>query len=82
MVETLAQLEREGLPSDKQLKQLKKIGATDGGWRIFADFSRWILAIFHDGYVMGMSIRCLVPGLVNVYLTNCGKIHDVGKFTN
>lgn len=27
VVETLAQLEREGLPSDKQLKQLKKIGA-------------------------------------------------------
>jgi len=27
IVETLAQLEREGLPSDKQLKQLKKIGA-------------------------------------------------------
>ena len=27
MVETLAQLEREGLPSDKQLKQLKKIGS-------------------------------------------------------
>ena len=26
VVETLAQLEREGLPSDKQLKQLKKIG--------------------------------------------------------
>ena len=29
MVETLAQLEREGLPSDKQLKQLKKIGSFD-----------------------------------------------------
>ena len=29
VVETLAQLEREGLPSDKQLKQLKKIGSFD-----------------------------------------------------
>jgi len=27
IVETLSQLEREGLPSDKQMKQLKKIGA-------------------------------------------------------
>ena len=25
-METLSQLEREGLPSDKQMKQLKKIG--------------------------------------------------------
>ena len=45
MVETLAQLEREGLPSDKQLKQLKKIGSfdiskTEGGkhvWYVFTE---------------------------------------------
>ncbi|CAE8644450.1 unnamed protein product [Polarella glacialis] len=46
IVETLAQLEREGLPSDKQLKQLKKIGANinqlkDDIWPRRRRFSHW-----------------------------------------
>ena len=41
IVETLSQLEREGLPSDKQMKQLKKIG------------SLAMVAGFHQGSLQG-----------------------------